>query len=171
MIQRDNRKHRSGLSSLGAPRPPVSRPLRKPAYHTPHRTWHRQLQDKIQAKSQMWFLWLWFLSIQLNKSRLFKLIHLQTLASIQCHQRETMGPMERITSVVYGLLWPTISSRIQYKLPFPFRSWLPWGSLHASLWESNIMLFLMAHSLDSWETRSIKQSEHLYFKFLSCLGP
>lgn len=31
------------------------------------------------------------------------------------------------------------------------------------------MLLLMAYHLDSWETRRIKQSEHLYLKFLSCL--
>ena len=64
--------------------------------------WLRQLQDKIQASSQFEFFW--FSSVQLNKSSLFKLIHLQTLAGIQYHQSETMDPPELIASVVCGLL-------------------------------------------------------------------
>lgn len=78
-----------------------------------------------------------------------------------------MGPMELITSVVCHLPWPTISSRMPYKLPFPFWSWLPWGTPYASLEEPTVILLLIAHSLDSWEISSIRQSEHLYLKLLS----
>lgn len=78
--------------------------------------------------------------------------------------------LELVTSMVCGLLRPTISSNMQYKLPFPFWSWLPWGSPYASLWEPTVMPLLMTHSLDSWETRCMRQSEHLYLKFLSFTG-
>jgi hypothetical protein len=57
-------------------------------------------------------------SMQLNKSSLFRLIHLQTLAGIQHHQYEIMGPKELLISMVCGLPQLTISSLMHYNCHF-----------------------------------------------------